>query len=278
MRFRGRLPVRRLFHPDSMNVLSLCSGIAGLELGIRSLYPAARTVAYVEGEAYAVAVLATRMEDGHLSSAPIYSSLGSFPAGRYRGKVDLVTAGFPCQPFSVAGKQKAEKDPRHLWPDIARIIGECEPALVFLENVSIRAFVEPWRDLRRLGFNLSRPFACTAAELGAGHLRRRVFVLAYHRRGQLQDEERRQERREGVKGATSGNAASSRLEGRVHAEASRSEQGFTPRNDWWASEPTLERVVHGVLNRVDRDRALGNAVVPAQAAFAFEELFKCIES
>ena len=245
------------------------------------------------------------MEEGHLSAAPVYSNLESFPARRYRGKVDLVTAGFPCQPFSVAGKQQAEKDPRHLWPHIAHIIGECKPALVFLENVSLRAFVEPWRDLRRLGFNLSRPFACTAAELGAGHLRRRVFVLAYRdsescEMGSAQWEgmstlggdgalapnaehwprqqpgrrsgKSRQE--EGEPRPTPSDSTSAGLEGRLSTEGTRSQQGFSPRDGWWASEPPLERVVHGVPNRVDRDRALGNAVVPQQAAFAFASLIE----
>lgn len=159
--------------------LSLCAGVGGIDLGIRLALSNSRVVAYVEGEAYACAVLAARMEEGALDPAPIWTDLRSFDGSPWRGVVDLVTAGFPCQPFSLAGKRQYEADERHLWPDIARIVSECEPALVFLENVAIRAFVEPWRDLRRLGFSLSRPFACTAAELGAGHLRRRVFVLAY---------------------------------------------------------------------------------------------------
>ena len=112
---------------------------------------------------------------------PLLSTLRSSPSMRQCGAEKWISslAGFPCQPFSVAGKRQHELDERHVWPQIARIIGECNPAFVFLENVNVRAFADPWRDLRGLGFNLSRPYACTAAELGAPHIRRRVFALAY---------------------------------------------------------------------------------------------------
>ena len=237
-----------------MNGLALCAGIGGMELGVRAVLPAYRTVCYVEREAYAAAILVARMEDGLLDPAPLWSDLRTFDGRPWRGVVDLVTAGFPCQPFSLAGKRRYEADERHLWPEIARIVFECEPALVFLENVSIRAFVEPWRDLRELGFHLSRPFACTAAELGAGHRRRRVFVLAYHEHsrlevGQGQRSDPRQEQPPAERGDASTAAAR-----------------------FWDSEPKLERLVLRIPDRMDRDRALGNAVVPAQAAFAFESL------
>lgn len=224
--------------------LSLCSGIAGLELGIGLVCPSYRTVCYVEGELYAAAVLATRMEEGHLDTAPIYSSLESFDARKWRGCVDIVTAGFPCQPFSVAGKREAEEDERHVWPEIQRIISECEPAFVFLENVSIRAFVEPWRDLRRLGFDLSRPYACSAAELGAGFVGERVFVL-----GTSDDQGRLQQG--WFFGAVGGRDCDS---------------------TWWASESGVQRLASRPTNGVERDRALGNAVVPVMAAKAFRDL------
>ena len=311
-----------------MNGMALCSGIGGLELGIKLACPSLRTVAHVEGDAYAASVLAARMEEGRLDPAPIWSDVRTFDGRAWRGVVDIVTAGFPCQPFSVAGKRRHEDDERHLWPQIARIIGECEPALVFLENVSIRAFVEPWRDLRGLGFNLSRPFACTAAELGAGHLRRRVFVLAYRnskscevgsarREGvpnlggdgalgtSAENRARQQSGRrcgESRPGATEPRPTASNTESRssrpagsgteapATEAAASSDTALGPRrqrvsleewnaaiapngrSDWWASEPDVEKLVYGIPNRVDRDRALGNAVVPQMAAFAFGSL------
>ncbi len=276
-----------------MNGLALCAGIGGLELGVKRAYPTYTTVCYVEGEAYVAANLVALMERGWLAQAPIWSDVTTFDSEPWCGKVDIVTAGFPCQPFSAAGKQRHEDDPRHLWPAIARIVKAVEPAYVFLENVAIRAYVEPYRDLRAMGFDVSPPYACTAAELGAGHLRRRVFVLAYRggvqqegtkreerewtadatsldaRGRQLPDEERRQEEREGAQGAAPSDTKDGR-QGVWGAESSPNSR----LSDWWASEPEVERVVHGVPDRVDRDRAIGNAVVPAQAAFAFNILMK----
>lgn len=126
-------------HPR-LNGLALCAGIGGLELGIKLVYPSYTTVCYVEIEAYNVACLVKRMEEGFLDKAPVWSDVRTFDGKPWRGKVDIVAAGFPCQPFSLAGKLKRESDDRHLWPDIARIIRECEPSLVFLENVHISAF------------------------------------------------------------------------------------------------------------------------------------------
>jgi DNA (cytosine-5)-methyltransferase 1 len=162
-----------------MNGLAVCSGIGGLELGLKLVYPSLRTIAYVEREAYAAVILAARMEEGRLDKAPIWSDLATFDGLPWRGLVDIISSGFPCQPFSLAGKRKREKDERHLWPEIARIIEECEPSLIFLENVHTSAFREPFADLRAMGFAVAPPYICTAAEMGAGHLRRRVFVLAY---------------------------------------------------------------------------------------------------
>ncbi|MGH8613810.1 MAG: DNA cytosine methyltransferase [Gammaproteobacteria bacterium] len=251
-----------------LHVLSLCAGVAGLDLGVRLALPRARTVCYVEREAYACEVLASRMAEDILDAAPIWTDLSTFDGRAWRGAVDLVIAGFPCQPFSVAGQRKHEADERHLWPEIARIVSECDPTLVFLENVAIRAFVEPWRDLRGMGFELSRPFAATAAELGAPHLRRRIFVLAY---------------RQGWRPRGAGPLApgSDESEGEAFGNGdclprwpeqwTRAEGKAGPLS-WWASEPGVERVLHGVSSSLDRHRALGNAVVPQQASFALSSL------
>lgn len=116
--------------------LAICSGVGGLELGVGLAAAGYRTVCHVEGEAYAAAVLAARMEDGALAPAPIWSDLRTFDGRPWRGVVDLVTAGYPCQPFSCAGRRAGEGDPRHLWPHVRRVIAETGPALVFCENVA----------------------------------------------------------------------------------------------------------------------------------------------
>ena len=113
-----------------MNGLALCAGVGGLELGLElALGERYRTVGYVERDAYGAATLVARMEDKALAPAPIWDDLFTFDPRPWRGKVDLVTAGFPCQPFSVAGKQRAEEDERHLFPRIAEIIRDNAPDL-----------------------------------------------------------------------------------------------------------------------------------------------------
>jgi len=115
--------------------LSLCSGYGGLELGIKRACPALRTIAYVEIEAFAVANLVSKMEQGFLDAAPIWTDIKSFDAEPFCDKVHFITAGFPCQPFSYAGQRKGGTDPRHLWPHIERIIETIKPVWVALENV-----------------------------------------------------------------------------------------------------------------------------------------------
>lgn len=166
----------------SPTILALCAGAGGLELGLKLALPGSRCVCYVEREAYAATTLVARMEDSSLDSAPIWDDLTTFDGRPWRGHVDLVTAGFPCQPWSTAGKGLGTADDRWLWPDIARIIGEVGPEYVFLENVSGLlaggGAGEVLGSLADLGFDAEW---CTlsARDLGAPHLRRRIFILAY---------------------------------------------------------------------------------------------------
>ena len=122
--------------PGDLFGLSLCSGVGGIDLGLTIACPGYRTVGHVERETYAAAILVARMEEKALDPAPVWDDVASFDGRPWRGAVDIVTAGYPCQPFSVAGKRRGADDPRHLWPHVARIIGEVEPPFVFLENVA----------------------------------------------------------------------------------------------------------------------------------------------
>jgi DNA (cytosine-5)-methyltransferase 1 len=138
-------------------VLSLCAGVGGLDLGLRLAMPDARTVCFVEIEAYACALLAARMDENALDQAPVWTNLRTFDGKPWRGTVDCITAGYPCQPFSVAGKQLADKDPRHLWPDVFRVVREVEPAFCFFENVAghLRlGFEQVHDDLRSVGYRV----------------------------------------------------------------------------------------------------------------------------
>ncbi|WP_200820124.1 MULTISPECIES: DNA cytosine methyltransferase [unclassified Azospirillum] len=160
--------------------LSLCAGACGLDLGLHIAEPGYRAVGYVERDAYAAAVLVARMADAALDPAPVWDDLASFDGRPWRGAVDLVLAGYPCQPFSVAGRRRGSDDPRHLWPHVARIIDECRPGSVFLENVPNHlnlGYREVREDLEGMGFVVAEGLF-SAAEVGAPHRRERLFVLA----------------------------------------------------------------------------------------------------
>ena len=166
-----------------MNGLSLCAGIGGLDLGLEiALGDDYRTVCYVEREAFASAALVARMDSEALDRAPIFDDLESFPCEDYRGRVDLISAGFPCQPWSVAGSQQGTDDERWIWPLIADIIRRVEPRYVFLENVPgliAGGGLEPvLGSLAELGFNAEWS-TLRASDIGASHQRNRVFILAY---------------------------------------------------------------------------------------------------
>lgn len=141
----------------SPRILALCAGAGGLELGVQLAVPGAHAVCYVEREAYVAAALVARMEEAALVPAPVWSDLTTFDGRPWRGAVDLVTAGFPCQPWSAAGKHGGVDDERWLWPDIERILREVRPRRVLLENVPglIRGGgIEPVAGgLARLGFD-----------------------------------------------------------------------------------------------------------------------------
>ena len=172
---------------EQLRCISLCSGYEGLGMGLRRVLPNLRIVAYSEIEEYACAVLAARMAEGKLDVAPIWTNLKTFPCFAFRGRVHGITAGYPCQPFSVAGKRRGIDDPRHLWPYIRRAIGIIQPEWVFLENVPGHVKLglrEVLLDLEELGYRVESDSGTptwglfTAAEVGAPHRRQRLFILA----------------------------------------------------------------------------------------------------
>jgi len=138
-------------------------------------------VGYVEREAFSAAKLVERMEDAALDKAPVWDDLTTFDGKPWRGKVDIISAGFPCQPWSAAGQRKGTEDGRWIWPDVARIVSEVRPAHVFLENVPGLVWgggLAPiLADLSDLGFDAEWT-ALSARACGAPHRRERVFVLA----------------------------------------------------------------------------------------------------
>ena len=144
-----------------------------------------RIVCYVEKEPYRTRVLRARIADGHLDDAPIWDDARTFDGHAWKGRVDIISAGFPCQPFSCAGKQRGAGDSRNMWPEVVRIVREVRPDRVFLENVPGLLGRAPrsyfgciLRDLATLGFDAE--WGClSAAQLGAWHRRNRLWILAY---------------------------------------------------------------------------------------------------
>jgi DNA (cytosine-5)-methyltransferase 1 len=160
--------------------LSICSGYGGIELGLRAVIPRTRVVCYVENEVTQSQILGARIRDGVLDDAPIWTDLRTFDAKPWRGKVDIVTGGFPCQPHSVAGQKRGADDPRELSGDVLRIADELGRPTLFLENVpGIRRFY--WDNIRprlqEMGYRTEEVLV-TARETGAPHKRQRLFIMA----------------------------------------------------------------------------------------------------
>jgi DNA (cytosine-5)-methyltransferase 1 len=314
---------------------SLFSGIGGLELALESL--GMRTIWQVECDRYARRVLWQ-----HWPIVPKYEDVCAVGAANLC-PVDVICGGFPCQGISDAGLRLGLDDPRSgLWREFARVVRELRPRYVFVENVAalrVRGLGRVLGDLAEIGYDAE--WDCVrAADVGALHLRNRLFILAYaqcdrpwpecgrsqagpgpsvalddgadrhlaHADGAGLEGRRRasvpEHADERTSGARRASVADAEREGKSQPEGSVGDERRRPgdggkdvadaagdgrdegqpesareqgRSDasvggWWSVEPDVGRVAHGVPARVDRLRCLGNAVVPAQAAFAWRVL------
>jgi DNA (cytosine-5)-methyltransferase 1 len=163
--------------------ISLCAGYGGIDLGLKGAIPGLRTIALSEIEAFAVANLVSKMESGLMAPAPIWTDLKTFPYAEFSGRVDILSGGYPCQPFSSAGKRLGKDDPRHLWPWIADGIAAMRPSLCFFENVEghiTMGLPDVIEDLAGLGYRATWGIF-SASECGAPHRRKRIFILAYRK-------------------------------------------------------------------------------------------------
>jgi DNA (cytosine-5)-methyltransferase 1 len=161
--------------------LGLCAGVGMLELGVDIALGGSRAVGYVERDSFAAAILLERMEDEALEPAPVFAGdLARFPWADFRGLVDVVTGGFPCQPHSVAGSRAGVSDERWIWPDIMAGIRILGPRIVVLENVSgIRSsggLAPVLGDMASSGFRVAWT-SLRASDVGASHQRERVFIV-----------------------------------------------------------------------------------------------------
>ena len=166
--------------PQAVTHLGLCAGYGGIELGLKRAVPGLRTVALCEIEAFAIANLVSKMEAGLMDPAPIWPDIKTFPWAAFRDRVDILTGGYPCQPFSAAGQRKGKQDPRHLWPFIADGIRLLKPKCCFFENVEGHISLglsDVIEDLAGMGYRTTWGIF-SASECGAPHQRKRVFIMA----------------------------------------------------------------------------------------------------
>ena len=311
--------------------LDLFSGIGGFSLGLESA-GVAKTVAFCDFDDYCQQVLKK-----NFPTVPIYNDVKELNYERLKADgintIDIITGGYPCQPFSVAGRKKGEQDSRHVWPEMFRLIQELRPTWVIGENVSghIKLGLDTvLKNLESEGYS-ARTFSISASSVGANHQRERIWIVANARqhggriestrnkesigrgssketewstntnqitgssertktmantKGLAGDEREFKNSREEsyekriyrgkIRGKNSdvANPSSSRRETRLSEKRYREERNAEKfdnesnrqrgwqREDNWAIEPNVGRVAHGIPNRVDRLKCLGNSLVP----------------
>lgn len=225
-----------------LTFISLFSGIGGMDLGLE--WVGMRCVAQVEIDDYA-----TRVLQKHWPDVPRHRDVRD--VGRHNlPSADVVAGGFPCQPFSVAGRRHGEADDRNLWPEMRRVIDEIRPVYVIGENVPnlIGIYLDTViADLEASNYTVGA-ITLPAAACDAPHIRERVFVLAYTEKPRLQNGGQARVRPSTAQSNTMGTGPERLCRAR------------------WIPEPGVGRVAYGVPHRVDRIRGLGNAVVPQVAA------------
>lgn len=291
-----------------VNELALFAGAGGGILGGKLL--GWRTVCAVEFDRYARSVLMARQNDGCLEPFPIWDDVQTFDGKPWRGIVDVVSGGFPCQDISAAGKGAGITGERSgLWKHMARVIGEVGPRYVLVENSPLlvgRGLAVVLGDLASLGYDV-RWGIIGAHHVGAPHRRDRIWIVAnaesaraWENNGwfrswpcgiggrkatglqmanadsmrELQPERSIQNEwgRTGNSGEDVANANSTQREGVQRTFGIGAQHANTSLPGWWSIEPQLGRVANGVANRVDRLRAIGNGQVPAVVRLAWDTL------
>lgn len=204
---------------EPINIISMCSGMRGIERGLERIMPSIRTVCHVEIEAFICENLVCEMEAGMVAPAPVFTDVKKFYGTPFRDRIHGIVAGYPCQPFSVAGKRGGTEDPRHLWPYIAKHIEAIRPLWCFFENVPGHinlGFEQVKSDLEKLHYKVEAGIF-SAEEVGAPHQRKRLFILAM---------------------ANSDSKSIRNCEGGLHATASPTSEklGNTQKHNWRSCE------------------------------------------
>ena len=272
-----------------LRMLDLFSGIGGFSYAGEKLVGGYETVAFCEYDKHAQKVLRKHWPDTEIIDD--VRELAN-DAERFRGSVDIICGGYPCQPFSLAGVRRGDKDDRHLWPEMLRIIQAVRPTWVIGENVAGHISMgldEVLSDLEAEGYQ-ARCFVIPAVGADAYHRRDRCWVVAYskcdgrstaQKRSSITAATNQQQKgknlslhieRASCLSTTSGNvayASAQRLQGDVgegQARAQGQSEGYPAQCRWWEPEPSVGRVANGVSGRVHRLRQLGNSIVPQVAA------------
>jgi len=231
-----------------MSHVDLCSGIGGFALGFEWA-GLSKPVLFCDIEPWSRKVLAKHWPD--VPIAVDVKELANDP-DRFIPRTDprntILSSGYPCQPFSVAGKQRGTEDDRHIWPFISQIIAHKRPAWCVLENVYGHVALgldEVLADLEAQDY-ATRAFIVPACGVNAPHRRDRLWIVANANSA-------------GLQGWQNARDTSQSRAQRDKQSARRSQR---PDGQNWAVEPAVGRVAHGIPGRVDRLKGLGNAIVP----------------
>ena len=286
---------------DRLNHLDLCSGIGGFALGFEWA-ELSNPIGFCDIDKWCRQILAQ-----HWPDVPVYDDVKEIANGPERfiqQPIDILTAGYPCQPFSLAGKRQGEEDDRHIWPHIFRIVTQQRPTWCVFENVYGHISMgldNVLLDLEAEGY-ATRTFVVPACGIKALHKRDRVWIVAYSESNQ-EDGELRTTQPKYDKGDTwlESECSNNRQPGGTTSQdvADTSKQGWEgiPQESllWesdlsqqsrrscanfgelWSVEPNVGRVADGVPKRVDRLKGLGNAIVPQiamQIGLAIKSTYK----
>ena len=260
--------------------MSLYSGGGGLDVAYKRCNPNAIPLVYVERDFEAATLLVDKMETGSLDKAPVWSNTNTLDSKPFVGRVDAIIGGFPCQPFSGAGRRKGTEDERWLWEDIKRLVGEIRPRELFLENVTglfLGGIQIVTGGLSEMGYD-ARWITLQANEVGSPHQRQRVFILAHSRH--MADTSDTSVCDKGARNDLTEGAGRELEDTRPYEfppgfKDPRWEDVIRERPDLAPSiptKPTVRAVAHGMgrgLARSTKLKLLGNGVVPKQAAVAY---------
>jgi DNA (cytosine-5)-methyltransferase 1 len=222
-----------------MRELALFAGAGGGLLASKLL--GWRTVCAVEHSPYARCILVARQNDGSLEPFPIWDDVRTFNGSPWRGVVEVVSGGFPCQAYSSASRGRTVAD--DLWPEMRRIVADVAPRYVFAENTERRAIEKAADDLKQMGYQV-RCVSLSASDLGADHVRERYWLRAHA-------------------------DSDGELLSPIDAEAPELSR---LRESVWETYPDESGMADGLAHRVDRLKAIGNGQVPCVAAAAWRTL------